>query len=128
MFDFSVADLSGPAPEHGSEKRSILNLALDNFESALCLLDRLQPDTIGTSASQMLSASPTSDQDLTSLETRCNLCMNIALIRAHFSDNDEAVIMMEKACEIKKEQANEDPNQAKYDQLRDMLILLAHQQ
>lgn len=36
--------------------------------------------------------------------------------------------MMEKACEIKREQVTDVPSKAGFDQLRDMLILLAHQQ
>lgn len=36
--------------------------------------------------------------------------------------------MMEKACEIKREQVTDEPSKAGFDQLRDMLILLAHQQ
>lgn len=59
-------------------RQSMMTAAMDNFESALCLINRM------------------SDADAQiSLKVKSKICLNIGLIRSHFDSPMEAIIMLQ---------------------------------
>lgn len=63
--------------ETAESKKQMMTAALDNFESALCLINRM-----GDADAQI------------SQKTKSKICLNIGLIRSHFETPMEAVIML----------------------------------
>ena len=87
--------------------------AMDNFESALCLINRM-----GDADEQI------------SLRVKSKICLSIGLIRSQFESPMEAIIMLQQAIEFKKAELDADVNASGADflELRDQYVLLAHQQ
>ena len=86
---------------------------MDNFESALCLINRMSD----------------ADEQI-SLKVKSKICLNIGLIRSHFGSSMEAIIMLQQAVEFKKGEIEGEANgsEAEFEELRDQYVLLAHQQ
>lgn len=100
---------------------------MDNFESALCLIERLNTegwDEVINHRSFETGQYGRFDSE----NLRGQICMNIALIRAHLGHTEQAIVMLEKSCEISRTIVRDDPAPAELEHLRDLLILLAHQQ
>lgn len=90
-----------------------MTAAMDNFESALCLINRMSD----------------ADEQI-SLKVKSKICLNIGLIRSHFDNPMEAIIMLQQAVEFKKAEIESDASSsdAEFEELRDQYVLLAHQQ
>ena len=124
---FALNDVSAPAPDTDKTLAMHLKEALDNFESALCVIERLNQE--GWDAVHNHRSFDTGQYgDFDSENLRGQVCMNIALIRAHLGHTEQAIVMMEKSCEISRNIVASDPAPAELEHLRDLLILLAHQQ
>jgi len=89
------------------------NSALDNFESSLCLINRMSE----------------ADAQI-SFKVKGKICLNIGLIRAQFDSPQEAIVMLQQAIEYKKVEIDQESYNidANFDELRDQYVLLAHQQ
>lgn len=108
------AKQKGPSQE-AENRNQMMTAAMDNFESALCLINRMNDQ----------------EQQI-SLKVKSKICLNIALIRSNFDSPMEAVIMLQQAIEFKKQEIAEETREAQREasqvELRDQYVLLAHQQ
>lgn len=122
---FTLNDLVGATPDDGSTLYTQLTEALDNFESALCLIERLNTEgwdeVINHRSFETGQYGKFDSENL-----RGQICMNIALIRAHLSHTEQAIVMLEKSCEISRTIVRDKPAPAELEHLRDLLILLAN--
>ena len=97
------------APDPVTQTKHFLSSALENFESALCLMERLGPEGL-KARTEEVSLSLTGEYNLDSPEVIGQVCKDIAMIRSQFGHSEEAAIMLERAAEVSRNIAASDPS------------------